>query len=248
MAPWSVLLPAALVGAHRCRTTDSERARSDRFTMVFFWAPFVFFTLSGSRRSYYILPILPAGAILVARLVGRPFQKMTRLARTPTKVGFGVIVGAIAISTLAFLPPRLFLPQPYAQLPPTLRIGVFAIFWLGSIGAIIYAMRSFRIRRVAAAVGAIAWLFMFYFFVVAMPASEALRSEKPFAARVRALVGSDASIPGLLQESEPGLLPRVFATGSRIRQTFGPPRRGQQWRGAVADRPASRPRPAQIQE
>lgn len=193
MAPWSVLLPAALADAHRRRSADSKRARSDRFTMVFFWATFVFFTLSGSRRSYYILPILPAGAILVARLLGRPFEKMTRLARTLTKVGFGVIVGAIAISTLAFLPPRLLLPQPYAQLPPTPRIGVFTMFWLGSIGVIVYAMRNLRMRGVGAAIGAIAWLFMFYFFVFAMPASEALRSEKPFAARVRTLVGSDAS-------------------------------------------------------
>src|SRR6202011_2058808 len=67
MAPWSALLPAALVEAHHLRRIDAEPARADRFVLVYFWATFIFFTLSGSRRSYYILPILPAAAILVAR-------------------------------------------------------------------------------------------------------------------------------------------------------------------------------------
>ena len=192
MAPWSALLPAALVDAHR-RRADSNRTRSDRFTMVFFWTTFVFFTLSGSRRSYYILPILPAAAILVARLLDRPFGEMTNLARTLTKIGFGAIVCAVALSTLAFLPPRILLPQPYAQLPSAPDLAIFAIFWLGSIGAIVYARRNFRPDRIALAVGAIAWLFMFYFFVFAMPAGDAFRSEKPFAAQVRMLVGNDAS-------------------------------------------------------
>jgi 4-amino-4-deoxy-L-arabinose transferase-like glycosyltransferase len=193
MAPWSALLPAALVDAHRRPPADSDHARSDRFTLVFFWATFVFFTLSGSRRSYYILPILPAAAILVARLFDRPLEEMPALARTLTRIGFSVIVGAIILSTLAFVPPRLLLPQPYAQLPPAPSLGIFAMFWLGSIGAIIYAMHNFRPDRITVALGTIAWLFMFYFFVFAMPAGDAFRSEKPFAARVRTLIGDDAS-------------------------------------------------------
>jgi 4-amino-4-deoxy-L-arabinose transferase-like glycosyltransferase len=203
MAPWSVLLPAALVDAHRRRPADSNHARSDRFTMVMFWATFVFFTLSGSRRSYYVLPILPAAAILVARLLDRPFEQMTGLAHTLIKIGFGAIICAIALSALAFLPPRLFLPEPYAQLPPTPSLGIFAMFWLGSIAAIVYAMRDFSPARIATALGAIAWMFMFYFFVFAMPAGDAFRSEKPFAAQVRTLVGNDASRLALFRNQGP---------------------------------------------
>ena len=72
MAPWSALLPAALVETHSLRHADAEPARADRFALVYFWATFIFFTLSGSRRSYYILPILPAAAILVARTLAYP--------------------------------------------------------------------------------------------------------------------------------------------------------------------------------
>jgi 4-amino-4-deoxy-L-arabinose transferase-like glycosyltransferase len=194
MAPWSVLLPAALANAHRRGGPEiSDHVPSDRFTMVFFWATFVFFTLSGSRRSYYILPILPAAAILIARMIDRPFEEMTNLTRRLIAAGFGAIVCAIALSTLVFLPPRMFLPQPYAQLPPAPDLGIFAIFWIGSIGAIIYAMRNFSPARIGAAVSVIAWLFMFYFFVFAIPAGDAYRSEKPFAAQVRRLIGNDVS-------------------------------------------------------
>lgn len=196
MAPWSVLLPAALVDMHGASsrlTAASNRLRSDRFTMTFFWATFVFFTLSGSRRSYYILPILPAAAIMVARLLDRPFAEMTNLVRTLIKIGFGVVVAAIALAALAFIPPALFLPAPWSQLPPAPSTMVFAVCWLGSIAAIIYALRNFDAGRIGLSIGAIAWLFMFYFFVFAMPAGDAFRSEKPFAAQVRTSIGNDSA-------------------------------------------------------
>jgi 4-amino-4-deoxy-L-arabinose transferase-like glycosyltransferase len=202
-APWSVMLPAALVSIHFSRRPGSIKERSDRFTLVFFWATFVFFTLSGSRRSYYLLPILPAVGILVARLLHRPFCQMTDLARALTKIGFGVIVCATTLSVLAFAPPQMFLPEPYAQLPPTPSLDIFAIFWLGSIGTIIYAVRGLTPNRILIALGTIAWLFMFYLFIFAMPASDAYRSEKPFAAEARALVGDDASGLALFRNQGP---------------------------------------------
>jgi 4-amino-4-deoxy-L-arabinose transferase-like glycosyltransferase len=191
MAPWSALLPAALVHAHRLRPAESDCTRSDRFTMVFFWATFIFFTLSGSRRSYYILPILPAAAIFVARLLEEPLERLTPLVRILLKIGFGVIAFGVALSITAFVPPHLFLPYPYSQFPSAPDLGIFAIFWLGSIAVVVYAVRAFSPGRAATAVGAIAWLFMFYFFVFAMPAGDAYRTEKPFAEQVRTLVGSD---------------------------------------------------------
>jgi 4-amino-4-deoxy-L-arabinose transferase-like glycosyltransferase len=193
MAPWCVLLPAALANAHTRVTTARTRTRSDSFTMTFFWATFVFFTLSGSRRSYYILPILPAAAILIARLLDQPFQSLTWLVRTLTKLGFGVIIAAIALAMLAFIPPALFLPQPWSQLPPAPNLIVYAIFWVGSLAAIAFALRNFSPERIGIAIGAIAWFFMFYFFVFAMPAGDAFRSEKPFAAQARTLIGNDTA-------------------------------------------------------
>ena len=63
------------------RRANAEPARSDRFALVYFWATFIFFTLSGSRRSYYILPILPAAAMLVARMLAYPGELRSTIAR-----------------------------------------------------------------------------------------------------------------------------------------------------------------------
>jgi 4-amino-4-deoxy-L-arabinose transferase-like glycosyltransferase len=219
MAPWSALLPAALVNAHGRRHPDPDDARSDRFTMVFFWATFVFFTLSGSRRSYYLLPILPAAAILIARLLERTFEQMTPATRMLTKIGFGVIAGAAILSAVAFVPPRMVLPEPYSKLPPVPDLGIFAMFWIGSIGAIFYAMRDFSTRRILVACGAIAWLFMFYLYVFAMPAGDAYRGEEAFAAQTRAIIGNDEAGLALFRNQGPVYylgLPRPIPEYSRL--------------------------------
>jgi hypothetical protein len=118
---------------------------------------------------------------------------MSRLVRTLVKVGFGVMVAVVLLAALAFIPPAAFLPQPWSQLPPAPDFIAYAIFWIGSLAAVAFALRNFQSERIGIAIGATAWLFMIYFFVFAMPAGDAFRSEKPFAARVRTLIGSDSS-------------------------------------------------------
>jgi 4-amino-4-deoxy-L-arabinose transferase-like glycosyltransferase len=195
MAPWSAMLPAALAHTHHRRKIGADLAVQDRFALTFFWATFLFFTLSGSRRSYYILPILPPAAILVARVMLAAPERMTPLVRRLVTFGFVVVIAMVAIAALAFIPPHLFMPYPYSALPPAPDRGIYAIFWIGSVAAILWALRDLRPPRIAWAVGAIAWLFMFYFYVIAMPAGDAYRTEKPFAYRIRALIGADT--PGL---------------------------------------------------
>ncbi len=193
MAPWSAMLPAALTDAHQRRRAHADQAVQDRFALTFFWATFIFYTLSGSRRSYYILPILPPAAILVARVMLADPARMTPLARRLVRFGFGLVAAMVALAALAFIPPHLFLPYPYSALPPAPDRGVYAIFWIGSSVAIIWALRDLRPSRMAWAIGVVAWLFMFYFYVFAMPAGDAYRTEKPFAYRIRALIGADTS-------------------------------------------------------
>jgi 4-amino-4-deoxy-L-arabinose transferase-like glycosyltransferase len=186
MAPWSAFIPAAIVHAHRRQ--EAAMSRSDRFTLVFFWATFAFFTISGSRRSYYILPILPAAAMLIARLLSVPRASLF-------DAGWAVMVAAVLLSTLAFIPPSRIIPSEFrwSMLPTAPARGVLGIYWAGSIVAIIYALRSFDTRRVAVAVSAIAYLFMFYFFVFAMPAGDAWRGERSLAIETRRLIGPDTA-------------------------------------------------------
>ena len=185
MAPWSAFLPAALIQMHGRQRLNHDRRRSDRFTLVFFWSTFIFFTLSGSRRSYYLLPILPAATILVARVLAEPSEALLKWPRRLLKVGYGVIVAAVAISGLAFLPPHRFLPAPYNQLPDVPDQPMLAVYWIFSLLAVGWSLRNLNSMRVMVSSGLAAYLFMFYLFVFALPAGDAWRGEKSFAQQVR---------------------------------------------------------------
>lgn len=182
LAPWSLLLPAALVGAWR--------RREDRFALVYFVATFAFFTLSSSRRSYYLLPILPAGAMLVASLCTHPAEELGRVTRWLLRLGcialaLGVIAGAAAL-----LPPA-WRPGPLQQYPELPAPAVFVAVWVASAGAIAFALLRPDPRRVALGVGVLAFGLHLYLFVFALPAAEEYRTQKPFVASVHTSLGRD---------------------------------------------------------
>ena len=189
MAPWSVMLPAALVQAHHARRIKSEPARSDRFALTFFWATFIFFTVSGSRRSYYILPILPAAAILVARMLTSQWTQLSVWARRLLIAGWIVFAVATILGGVLLVPPSAILPGLWSKLPAAPDRLIFGLMWLAAAASILYALARFRLDRITLSLGVTAYLSMVYIFIFAMPAAEAYRGEKPFAYQVRELVG-----------------------------------------------------------
>ena len=64
--PWSPLFVSAIAGAIKIRKDLDSRSKWLLRAGILI---FIFFTLSGSRRSYYILPILPFCALLTSVLV-----------------------------------------------------------------------------------------------------------------------------------------------------------------------------------
>ena len=68
LAPWSLLFIPALIGGIR----DFKRqSRNMRFLMLGIGLIFLFFSLSGSKRHYYILPIVPFSLVFTAAYLGR---------------------------------------------------------------------------------------------------------------------------------------------------------------------------------
>jgi 4-amino-4-deoxy-L-arabinose transferase-like glycosyltransferase len=191
MAPWSALLPAALVETHALRRAGAEPARADRFALVYFWATFIFFTVSGSRRSYYILPILPAAAILVARTLAYPRESELRsmIARRLLTIGYAIVAFSAIAGIVLLIPAWAILPRPYDSFPQLPAEPAFIVFWVVSVAAVVYAIRKFSPSRVAISVGAVAYLAMVYVFIFAMPAAEAYRGEKPFGYAVLNKIG-----------------------------------------------------------
>ncbi len=189
MAPWSALLPAVLVETHSLRHANAEPAHADRFALVYFWATFIFFTISGSRRSYYILPILPAAAILVARTLAYPGELRSTFAQRLLTVGYAIVAFAAVAGIILLIPAWAVLPSPYDALPDLPAKSAFIVFWIVSVVAVIYTIRKFSAYRVAISMGVIAYLVMTYIYIFAMPAAEAYRGEKPFGYAVLNKIG-----------------------------------------------------------
>jgi len=195
MMPWSAFLPAALVEAHGRPAADrtSAASRGHRFALVYFWATFIFFTLSGSRRSYYLLPILPAGALLVAQMLATPIEALSPLTRRLLGLGYAVVAIAVIGGAAVMIPPRWILKGPMATLPPAPDRAIYLVCWAVSLLAVLYALRHFDTRRVAMSTATVGALFLAYLFIFAMPAADKWRGEKRFAEDIRRKMGQTTS-------------------------------------------------------
>jgi len=202
MAPWSVLLPGALANLHSAPADSDRRVHSDRFTLVYFWATFVFFTLSGSRRSYYLLPILPACALIVARLVTSPIESLSSIAWRLTRIGYWLIAIATLGGFVALAPPEWILPRPLDQLPMLPAPLIYLAIWIAAVAGVIYALRRIEPARIGISLGIIAYLSMVWIYLFAMPAAEAYRPEKSFAKVVTATVGPELGSLGFYNNLE----------------------------------------------
>jgi 4-amino-4-deoxy-L-arabinose transferase-like glycosyltransferase len=194
---------AMLIRAHA--KPDAAEGQGDRFALVYFWATFVFFTLSGSRRSYYLLPILPAAAMLVARLFTKARDQLPTLARRLMNLGYFLLV-AVAVFGVVILIPPTARPGILRSYPPLPAPIVFALLWLLAIAGIVYALRDFRPFKIALSTAVVAYLAWVYLFIFAMPGVEPYRGEQPFARAVRAQLEDDLTGLAMYRVWGPGLV------------------------------------------
>jgi len=68
-APWTGFLPSAVKDAWSKREISPQRLHYSRFLVVWIGCVFIFFSASGSKLPFYVLPMFPALAVLIARQV-----------------------------------------------------------------------------------------------------------------------------------------------------------------------------------
>jgi 4-amino-4-deoxy-L-arabinose transferase-like glycosyltransferase len=129
-APWSLLLPFAI--GHSLRRVRRPGCHIPE-ALILFGAIFIFFTLSGSRRPYYLLPILPFAAILVANMLrGFTAGELAWGIRSAISV-VGVLLG---LATIGLLGVTLLVPR-------ILTLGTGTLWYvpvlLGLFGAVMIA-------------------------------------------------------------------------------------------------------------
>jgi 4-amino-4-deoxy-L-arabinose transferase-like glycosyltransferase len=113
LTPWSVFLPAAIAlwvvrvraqAAKRCgyalRMFDQEEERRRLFPFFCYAAIFLFFTLSGSRRTYYLMPVAPFVSVALAQAL---LEDLPKWARTYKRVLFWAFAFAATFAGAAAL-------------------------------------------------------------------------------------------------------------------------------------------------
>ena len=195
--PWAFLLIAALLSyvPKYATTNRSERWLLDALALVF-----VFFTLSGSRRWYYILPIMPFCMMLIAAYLAEPGQHRWR---RPALVATQVVLYAIAALLIA-LPVGIGIYAKGTPLPAQFWIGSAAMLLAGAlIAAATLGKRAAILERIVgvhsvpsakalSVVLLLAAIEMTVVFGLVLPGVDSYRQLKPFAvALTRQLQAAD---------------------------------------------------------
>ena len=189
-APWAVFLPAALL---RPMSTD----RGDRLIRAYFWAIFAFFTLSASRRSYYLLPILPAASLLIARILSVAPDEGPVWAKRLRSFGWWVMAAAALTMSLTLLPPAWLLPAPYDRLPPLPGRPIIIIV-LVLVCVMLWRNSADRVQCATA----IVFVASLHLFAFVFPELEQYRTRRPFVHLVRDQTAADPRRLGLLHASD----------------------------------------------
>ncbi|OPY02436.1 MAG: Undecaprenyl phosphate-alpha-4-amino-4-deoxy-L-arabinose arabinosyl transferase [Syntrophorhabdus sp. PtaB.Bin047] len=171
--PWSLFLPLGLYAAVRSWKTD----RWTRFFTLWFVWFFFFLSLSSGKISKYMLPALPALAVIVSGTITDTRHIYNRIVSTVT-------AGILAALGIALIVYRTSLYGEF--LPERIILGLLAI----CAGVLIFL--SMRLHRARAAFASIAVFMALAYMTGNVSIFEKwnrYKSPKPMALKIRALAG-----------------------------------------------------------
>lgn len=206
--PWSLLMPAVAFAAVR-RMLRGGTAEPLALPVVWFAMMFLFFSVASGKRSDYLLPLLPAAALMVGVVAADPGEdRAVRRAWTGGAVVTAVCGAAVvAIAAVAvWAPGASWLPDRMSAALASDRAGVILSVVRASPWAFVVLLAAVAVavasplfgRRgahagVPAAAGSIA-VVVAIAVPLLMPTLSAQGSCKPFAAEVRTTIAPDADL------------------------------------------------------
>jgi 4-amino-4-deoxy-L-arabinose transferase-like glycosyltransferase len=192
-APWSAFLPAALLPPNRPSTSAG-----DRLAPSYFWAVFVFFTASASRRSYYLLPIVPAASLLIGRLLAASPGDLRQWTIRLRSAGWAILGLGTAVAGILLLLPSSMWPIPFDELTARGWIVAASLAALATLTIALCRPRPYRFG--VTMVGALA-VFGIGFGAV-YPAAESLRTRRDFVAAIKDQIATDRDSLGLFDAED----------------------------------------------
>jgi 4-amino-4-deoxy-L-arabinose transferase-like glycosyltransferase len=172
--PWTILLIAAIWQMHG----DGYDAQY-RWIVIAAATIFLFFTVSGSRRSYYILPLVPALALITGRALAQWFGGNGSIRKKAMQAAAAItcIVPVAGGAAMIYAYLRGDMPGHVSQLivgPVALAGGIAAVIWL----------RQGKLRRGMGLLLVLVWCVEIWTFTVGMTIAEQKRTLRPFCVAV----------------------------------------------------------------
>ncbi|HJZ79366.1 MAG TPA: glycosyltransferase family 39 protein [Pyrinomonadaceae bacterium] len=158
--PWTIVLGAALVSARRWAWRGaSPLDRLRVFALLWLLFPIAFFSISGSKLIAYILPVLPAAALLIGERINCALKAVR--GETMLRLTGGILI-LLAVAGYWYTRPRFELSTLClaAGVLPLLLVGVAAVvrpqlrrplFLLAAVAIIISSISALRCVAPAAA-------------------------------------------------------------------------------------------------
>jgi 4-amino-4-deoxy-L-arabinose transferase-like glycosyltransferase len=213
-APWSLVLPFALVAAVRAPGARREPARD---LVLWFLVPLLVLSIASTKRGLYLVPIYPPAAMLVAWWLSDGGTRPDEPPRRARRLALWFLVGLLAALSLALVW-AWHLVRPAALLGPSSAAIVLAL-------AGVVAWRAARAgdgRRLGLTVAAGALLMEVATGAVLVPAIvNQGASVRPIGATLRAHLeaGDHVALYGIKEGSIGGLL---YYTGRTLPVLRGP--------------------------
>jgi 4-amino-4-deoxy-L-arabinose transferase-like glycosyltransferase len=201
-APWTLLLPAGVAAVTVWRRAEERRA--DLFVLAAIVAPFVVMSLIPPKRGLYLVPLVPAASLLVAKLAVTDEERLrSRLFAVPRHVlGALCIVAGTAASAVALA--AAFgadgaLADEFAWWAEArVKLGTPLVVLAAALGFVVAAsgLRAMRTKSPQDALGRLlgaALAGTILFAGVMLPAVDPLKSPRDFYEHTAAMAG-DAPI------------------------------------------------------
>jgi 4-amino-4-deoxy-L-arabinose transferase-like glycosyltransferase len=199
LALWSIVFVFALAAGIRHRWHHTAQAT---WLLVTAALIFVFFTASGSRRHYYILPILPYCALMIAAYL-REAHTQLALRITATLL----ILASLAQITLLFLFERIN-QRSGGSLPADLQAASVVIGTLALAAmAIAYVVERDHSNRLFASCVAAAAVLLGGYFLKQQVLIDGMRTEAPFARQLSPIISAHPNLQiAILNDRPPAKL------------------------------------------
>ncbi len=190
LAPWSWFLPlAALLGWQRRKAGDPPD-RLNQLSWIWIGGVILFFSLSESKRSPYILPVAPAVAILAAGVLDRfTAGRLSHGLRKGVLGLHGFFAGLFLVAGAGLWMGRESVPE-LAGIVPILAIA------LALSGGVVLAALFFSRQRPDRIVGSLVAAFLTLYLAAAacLPAANAYKSARKFSVQLDETVGTEAPV------------------------------------------------------